>query len=190
MLLELNQQKIFVFSDTHGAHRQMVISDGIETFICAGDVCNGGDEAQLRDFFAWYSSLPVKNKLFVPGNHDLPFDIDPDYAADYVPQNVVYVEEGGFTLGGVRYYVLPVRPYLHYAVERPQGIDVLITHGAPEGILDTPFFSCPILRKVVEAACPKVHIFGHIHQKGGQSVQVGKTTFYNVSVFNQIYAMN
>lgn len=91
---------------------------------------------------------------------------------------------GEIMLDGIRYYILPVRMQMHYqATGAPQNIDVLITHSVPKGIMDEGIWGCPLLRELVEEIVPKIHIFGHIHSCGGQSALVGKTRFYDVSVF-------
>jgi Icc-related predicted phosphoesterase len=186
MKIELNTHSgkrhvVFAFADTHGRHRQVAVPGDVDTVIFAGDACEAGDQAQLEDFFAWFASLPAKNKLFVPGNHDLPFEFAPDIAANMVPKNVIFLEEDGITLNGMRFYALPARPWMHEALYLPSNIDVLVTHGAPKGILDAGQ-GCHILRKLVALEKPKNHIFGHVHQTGGQSVQEERTTFWNVTV--------
>jgi predicted phosphohydrolase len=185
MLINIQGKQIFAFSDTHGKHRQVVVPENIETVIFAGDACDGGNMEQLMDFFDWYSDLPVKNKLFVPGNHDLPFELYPDLATGLIPPAVTYIEEGGIILDGIRYYVLPVRMKMHYqATGAPYNIDVLITHGVPAGVMDEGIWGCPLLRELVEEVAPKVHVFGHIHSCGGQSISMGKTRFYNVAMLD------
>jgi Icc-related predicted phosphoesterase len=90
-------------------------------------------------------------------------------------------------LAALIFFVLPVR-YLMHKSDRlfllyPHQIDVLVTHGAPKGILDrNGQAGCPILREIVNAAQPKIHIFGHVHEDGGQEVNVGKTRFMNVAI--------
>jgi predicted phosphodiesterase len=174
------EQQLFAFADTHGNHRRVIVPDGVETIIFAGDACEAGDQEQLEDFFAWFSALPARNRLFVPGNHDLPFEIDPDFAKSMVPENVIFLEDDGVTLNGIRYHSLPVRPWMHTPLYLPSGIDVLITHGAPQGILDKGF-GCHILRNLIDSAQPQIHIFGHLHFTGGKSTREGKTWFYNVA---------
>lgn len=171
---------MFVISDTHGAHRQITIPEGIDIIIHAGDACEGGDENQLKDFFSWFSSLPVRYKIFVPGNHDLPFELEPEEAKMLVPDNVILLENSGVIIEGIHFYSLPVRPWLFSPLPLPEDVDVLITHGPPYGILDENI-GCRILRELVEIAKPKVHLFGHIHSQGGKSIKVGSTVFYNIS---------
>jgi Icc-related predicted phosphoesterase len=140
----------------------------------------------------WFANQPVRHKLFVPGNHDLPFDTDPEYAARYyILYGITFIETGNVMLGGVHFYVLPARPWMHDALRpwvfnrryMPHGVDALVTHGAPQGILDSGGrWGCAILRDLVHRTNPKNHIFGHCHENGGQNAAVGMTDFYNVAV--------
>lgn len=54
----------------------------------------------------------------------------------------------------------------------PEGIDVAMTHGPPNGILDFAGMTgtragCPDLLRAVTRAKPKIHCFGHIHEAWG-----------------------
>jgi len=178
-------KRIEAFADTHGRHREYQYDrEATDILVCAGDVCDAGNEAQLRDFFVWFAAQPAKHKLFVPGNHDLPFDVNPEYAAQYyVIDGVTCIECGGVTLDGVYFYILPARWTLHERLYLPNNVDVLVTHGAPSHILDdNGRWGCSILLGLVRKAQPKIHIFGHIHQNGQQKTVFGKTSFYNVAV--------
>jgi predicted phosphohydrolase len=176
-----NCRQIFAFADTHGRHRQTVVPGGVETVVFAGDACEAGDMIQLNDFFDWFSALPVKNKLFVPGNHDMPFEFAPELAESMIPDNVIFLENSGVTLDGIHFYSLPARPWMYKPLYLPSDVDVLVTHGAPKGILDGGS-GCLILRRLISTARPKLHIFGHAHRAGGQSLREGNTLFYNTAV--------
>lgn len=145
-----------------------------------GDACEGGDEDQLRDFFQWFSGLPVAHKLFVAGNHDLPFELDPERALSLIPPGVEFLENNGITIRGIHFCGVVARPWLFEPVILPDNIDILITHGPPLGILDENI-GCPILQKVVRKAKPAYHLFGHIHSEGGKCIMNGETTYCNVS---------
>ena len=184
-MIKYNHKHIFAFADTHGRHRKIEYdSEAADILVCAGDVCEAGNETQLRDFFVWFAAQPAKHKLFVPGNHDLPFNLYPEYAAQYyILEGVTFIENGGVTLGGIRFYVLPVRWLMHEPLYLPQNVDVLVTHGAPLHILDeNGRWGCPILRGLVEKSQPKIHIFGHAHNNGQKHVVFGNTSFYNVAI--------
>ena len=73
----------------------------------------------------------------------------------------------------------------------PRGLDVLITHGPPYGILDqtTPaeeHLGCVELLEAVKAKKPRVHIFGHIHGGAG-AYENRDTRFINAAHFDEQY---
>jgi len=181
-------KRIEAFADTHGWHREYQYDPAAtDILVCSGDVCEAGNESHFRDFFAWFAEQPAPHKLFVAGNHDLPFDLNPEFAMRYIPRGVTCIEAGNVTLDGVHFFVLPARYWMHESdrvfLLYPHHIDVLVTHGAPKGILDdNGRWGCPILREFVDIKKPKVHIFGHAHEDGGQEVTIGKTRFLNVAV--------
>lgn len=51
------------------------------------------------------------------------------------------------------------------------GIDIMLTHGPPLGILDTTYTGQPVgcehLRQAVQRCRPRLHCFGHIHEAWG-----------------------
>ena len=65
---------ILAISDTHGHHQKLQIPE-CDIIIHCGDACTDGNETQLKDFFKWFSDLPVSKKIFIAGNHDLIFDL-------------------------------------------------------------------------------------------------------------------
>ncbi|KAI1475952.1 hypothetical protein K445DRAFT_378679 [Daldinia sp. EC12] len=100
---------------------------------------------------------------------------------------VVLLEEGThrFELSnGARLtvYSSPFTPSLrdggfHYSPEEghdfsiEKGVDVVITHGPPRGIMDFTVYGrregCPELLRSIARARPKLHCFGHIHEGWG-----------------------
>jgi predicted phosphodiesterase len=75
----------------------------------------------------------------------------------------------------------------------PEGVDILVTHGPPAGILDqTPqgeHVGCADLKEAVERVKPKLHVFGHIHHGHGME-KIGATTFVNASVWDESFEPN
>lgn len=73
----------------------------------------------------------------------------------------------------------------------PMGLDVLITHGPPYGILDQTtaggkHLGSVELLKTVKAKKPRVHTFGHIH--GGAGIfENGDTKFVNAAYLDEQY---
>ncbi len=60
------------------------------------------------------------------------------------------------------------------AVPSFPGIDIMMTHGPPEGILDKTFdgqiVGCRALMRAVSRVRPLLHCFGHIHEASGAKV--------------------
>ena len=54
-------------------YRRLTIPAEADILISAGDACEGFNPADLQDFFAWYTAIPAKLRIFVPGNHDCIF---------------------------------------------------------------------------------------------------------------------
>ena len=72
----------------------------------------------------------------------------------------------------------------------PSGLDVLVTHGPPLGILDRTYdgqhVGCEDLKRTVEDKRPKLHVFGHIHEGYGVE-RAAATTFVNASLCDLSY---
>jgi Icc-related predicted phosphoesterase len=75
----------------------------------------------------------------------------------------------------------------------PEGLNILVTHGPPFGILDaTPHFDgyercgCRALAKRVKEIKPRYHAFGHIHDSHGVARE-DETTFINAAIMNDSY---
>jgi Icc-related predicted phosphoesterase len=73
----------------------------------------------------------------------------------------------------------------------PSGVDVLLTHGPPHGILDRTATGdqagCEALRAAVRRVRPRLHVFGHIHDGHGWTREDGML-FVNASICTVAYA--
>ena len=73
----------------------------------------------------------------------------------------------------------------------PAGVDVLVTHGPPAGILDRVVdgrsVGCADLLDAVRRVRPLLHVFGHIHEAYGEVERDG-TRFVNASTCTVRYA--
>ena len=77
MQLTYNARTIFAFSDTHGAHHRLQVPENTDILICAGDAVEDNLQGgEYDDFIEWFAAQPGKWKIFVPGNHELSFDLD------------------------------------------------------------------------------------------------------------------
>lgn len=59
------------------------------------------------------------------------------------------------------------------------GADVLVTHCPPAGILAAGFGNVPLAERLKGTHGVKTHLFGHVHEHGGEDVTIGPTRFYN-----------
>jgi len=190
--------RIVAVADTHLFTSDLVVPEG-DVFLHAGDLCRGGDLDELREAAAWIAALPHRHKIIVAGNHDWCFVHDPA-AARALLGEMHYLEDAELVLDGIRFYGSPWQPEFNdwafnlprgeaiAAVWRkiPAGLDVLITHGPPEGLGDrSPVggrAGCADLRRRIAEVQPRLHLFGHIHQDGGVWHE-GATVFANVTTW-------
>lgn len=177
----------FAFSDTHGQHRKLQVPTDARIVICAGDAVEDnlkGDE--YDDFIAWFGALPAKWKLFVPGNHELSFELDQADAIvrKFERAGITVLQDAVIDCGELTICAFSANAKIADE-DIPNDIDILITHCPPYGILDENLGSPDILDFVLKAR-PKWHLFGHIHATGGQQFPLGDTICKNVSVFNNL----
>lgn len=66
---------IVAMSDTHDLHDRLDIDDlpKGDIFIHAGDFTLNSTKEELERFREFLRTLPYKNKIVIPGNHDLLF---------------------------------------------------------------------------------------------------------------------
>jgi len=153
----------------------------------------------------WIDSQKHKFRKIVctSGNHDWGFDKD-------TFQGVIMLFDEEITIEGLKIYGTPYVPrYGDWAfmeseerlAERydkiPEGLDILISHGPPYGILDANkrgdrCGSKALLNKLKSMKSPPRYMFfGHIHRDSNSPhnpVFDGKTYFYNVSYNNESYS--
>lgn len=91
-LIQIKNHKIFIISDTHGFHRKVEIPK-CDIIIHCGDICNDGNIDEILDFFDWFSKLEVDHKIFVHGNHDLLFDLEPELSENLIPKSVIWLND-------------------------------------------------------------------------------------------------
>lgn len=200
--------KLICISDTHGDHAQMQLPEG-DVLLHAGDVTAHGSKADYADFLEWFAAQPHQHKVFIAGNHDSYLEQVPDTSKQMASAlGVHYLCDSGVEIDGIKFWGSPITlrffdwsfmrdpgPDIdkHWAMI-PYSTDVLITHGAPWGILDevqrtadtTESTGChSLLDRIVEIK-PTYHIFGHIHEGYGRAT-FKQVEFANVSSMNRFY---
>jgi Icc-related predicted phosphoesterase len=193
------EMKIVFISDTHTAHRDLELPEG-DVLVFAGDMCishTGADTIQLmeqvRDFNEWLGELDFERKICISGNHEKVFQ----KCLVNNLSNAVYLEDQMYKYKGVIFYGSPWTPHFYGAFNASEeslalkykriedSVDVLITHGPPFGILDSPnkgdHAGSASLRVAVDRIKPKVHVFGHIHAAYGEHNRDG-IQYFNASM--------
>lgn len=208
--------KIVCTSDTHEKHGALVVPAG-DVFLFAGDLTMDGEDEYISSFNTWLGLLPHKYKIVIPGNHDRSLDREAFegasrnaaevYGREKLSNCTHYLLHSGCEIEGVRFWGSPYTPIFHsdywkFHYDRaegkhlwdaiPEGVDVLITHGPPLGILDRTLegeaAGCWDLRERVNIVKPKYHVFGHIHEGYGRLEHNG-TVHLNVSALGRTYKM-
>ncbi len=190
--------RIVCISDTHELHRELEVPPG-DVLVHAGDFTFFGKrKSQVQDFNDWLGELLHNYKIVIPGNHEFLFEAEPKMRQAIT--NAPLLINEGIKVAGLRFWGSPITPLSGVAfgvanpAERrklwarmPHGLDVLVTHGPPYGILDLPPGSnqhegCPELLEAVRRAKPRLHVFGHIHQAYGIE-RTRDTIFVNAEMY-------
>jgi Icc-related predicted phosphoesterase len=207
--------KIVFISDTHGLHGQMQVPEG-DILVHAGDMTNVGRINEVAALGVWLREMEKRFKfiVIVAGNHDWLFQKNRALAESLINQGtmgeatgkIIYLQDSGVTIDGLKIHGSPQTPWFFdwaFNVRRgelkpywdkiPEGLDILITHGPPSGILDqadphlgSEHVGCEELMEAVERTKPKIHVFGHIHGGYGKMEHVN-TTFINASICDERY---
>ncbi|MBR0424939.1 MAG: metallophosphoesterase family protein [Clostridia bacterium] len=184
--------KILVLSDTEDPFLWDYYVPGrlneYDLILSAGDL-----KAEYLRFLVTMTRVPV---LFVHGNHDTAYDIDPPEGCDCIEDTVInYRGIRILGLGGcVRY-----RPAKHQYTERQMarrirkvqhkikkagGVDIVLTHAAPKGCEDISDhahqgFACFL--PLIEQWKPQYLVHGHVHLNYGAERlhRIGSTRVIN-----------
>lgn len=197
--------KVTFISDTHGLHRELEIPDDTDILIHAGDFTKNG--VGVHDFAGWFVEQNVKHKVIISGNHDRFMDRNYEFAKEpirkellktFKDNGIVYLEDSSTEIEGMKIYGTPWTT-LHSGNKTfqvpeeelnekfrniPSGLDILISHSPPKGILDVvggiPAGS-QSLADIVREKKPRIHVFGHIHASHGQFAK-DDTYFINAAI--------
>lgn len=196
--------KVLVISDTHNRHDALVMAPA-DILIHCGDFTMSGRESEVRAFDSWLAQISPNYKeiIVIAGNHDFMFQEDPEKARALLT-HATYLEDSGTTALGLRIWGSPWTPQFYdwaFMLPRgemmkakrdliPAGLDFLIVHGPPQGILDMTaegvHAGCDELLAAVNLKQPRFCAFGHIHE--GRGVLRGQpTTFVNACSVDERY---
>jgi Icc-related predicted phosphoesterase len=188
-------KSLCIVADTHRKHRELLIPE-CDLLIHCGDFCSfrREEERTLADADIWFAEAPAKHVVCIGGNHDFLLQ-----SREFRFAHATFLEDRTVEIGGLLIHGSPWCPdlsgFAYYATNEqliekwrmiPSGIDVLITHTPPFGILDIPssggiHLGCPHLRAELNRIRPKLHVFGHVHASHGTHFENG-TRFVNAAV--------
>ena len=160
-----------------------------------------GAPERLKAFAQWCESL-LKNEIVrkviaIAGNHDFLFQHQPSTAREIL-KGITYLEDSETEWENIRIYGTPWQPWFYdWAFQLrtegeleakfasiPAGVDVLLTHGPPKGILDRTIRGASAgsiaLCERIKQVRPRLVVFGHIHESYGVLKQ-DDITYVNAS---------
>lgn len=197
--------KIICIADTHNKHSDIDIPPG-DIIVHAGDFTESGTRGEALRFLNWFSALPHKHKILVPGNHDFYFEKNREMLEEIIPSNVHCLIDEGIVLENIKFWGSPFTPGNgRWAFNKSRGREIrknwdlvpedtnfLVTHTPPHGILDElddkRHIGCEeLLKRIKELKIP-YHVFGHIHNDYG-IVRTSNTTFINASSLDNKYRL-
>ena len=194
--------KILVTSDTHTLHDKIKIINDIHStngiglhdneadiIIHCGDFTSKKSENKedTIDFLNWYSSLPIKHKILIFGNHEyflydlyLKNELDNFFKENY--PNINYLQDSSIIIEGIKFYGtswitdLPKDAFVKKnEIELNEvfkkidfDTNVLITHTPAFKTLDyvnkENVGSTSLLKCIKNLKNLKYHLHGHIHE--------------------------
>lgn len=198
--------RIDAISDTHNLHTKFAMPGG-DVLVHSGDATSMGTVSEVMAFLSWLEKQPYKHKIFVPGNHDWLFELNPALCQiECANRGIILLNDSGTEIEGIKFWGSPVQPeFCNWAFNRnqleiephwdmiPLDTKVLITHGPPYGILDyvmrfegPELLGCKALLAKIYQTQVKLHIYGHIHYAAGSKVVDGRL-FVNAAAVGENY---
>lgn len=197
--------RVIVIADTHGYHDDLVVPDG-DVLVHCGDYSAQGTFRDLVAFNYWLGKQSHQYKIVISGNHDQYAGIvGTETTKEFLP-NAIYLENQGAYIEGKTFWGSPFTPKFGFwsfmknrgdDISRvwqmiPQEVDMLITHGPPQGIGDSnvnhELCGCYDLRQAVQRRKVRHHVFGHIHEGYGDYTW-DDTKYHNCSVLDEHYEL-
>ena len=177
--------RVLVLSDTHGNHKKFRSLPDADVFLHAGDFTRYGSGAE--EFAVWFHQLPFRVKLLTLGNHE-----GKDAVQKYRPEQwqalfgpLLLLDRGARVKVGGRDVTILGLPHATALPQIPSGVDIVLSHEPPYGILDATYggghAGSETIAALVREAAPPVHAFGHVHARGGAHDVREATTHINAA---------
>jgi len=190
-----------------------------DLLLIAGDLCPAYHDAATSmkmqvdwldsHFRYWLLEQPVEECVACAGNHDWIWEKHP-HKVPQLNTNFHYLEDSEIEILGLKIYGTPVQlPFNNWAFNRsegaiqkywdniPEGLDILLLHSPPYGIMDKTYNSnfesknigSRSLKKRIDEVKPKIVVFGHNHGEHGKIEQDG-IIYINASLLDERYNMS
>lgn len=197
--------KITAIADLHGY--KPLLSGG-DLLLLAGDYTASDKKDEWSDFFKWLKEQPYKKKILVAGNHDRFLE------NSFESSGFDYLWDSGTEFDGLKIWGSPwtqrfpgqnpqctafTKLFDDHLQEKwgliPSDTDILVTHCPPYGIFDQTtkdqwVGSRSLREHVIGRVKPMLHVFGHIHECGGRSLDTTVTTFVNCAYLDEHYQIH
>ena len=196
--------RLVVTSDTHFDFPADFVPDG-DVFLHCGDLMYTGYQDEWKGRVESLAALPHKQKILVPGNHDI-------HIMQYAGPALQDLRRAGVTVIGIE---MGVKPYaelengytvlgLPWVTNLPrwawnkteQEIEELLayhwrhkivaSHAPPRGILDGQNYGVGAYRRFLNKFRPEYWFCGHIHEDHGEAI-VAECQIFNVCAQNREY---
>ena len=194
--------KAVVLSDNH-TNYDFETPEG-DILIHCGDFTFHGNPKEMEKFKNYLKKQPHEHKLFIFGNHEK-VEKEITYWREYLEDGTgaKCIHEKAYGIGDLNFFGSSYTPQFmnwgfmqdeetreRYWENMIEGMDVLVTHGPPMGIMgkieDGTEIGCEYLRKFVDRVKPKYHFFGHNHAGAGVTSRNG-TLFVNAAILTEHY---
>lgn len=197
---------ITFISDLHGYQPDL---EGGDLLVIAGDLTAKDTHGEYLKFYSWLHKQKYKHYIFIGGNHDNLLEKDEVLLTGLA--DTTYLCDTGTEFEGIKIWGAPWTlrfdnqnpACMAFSLKTekqlkshwdliPEDTDILITHMPPKGILDhcnNGRVGSSSLVGIVENIRPAIHIFGHIHEMGGEIFKsnILGTTFINASYVDSFY---
>lgn len=205
-------------SDLHGYYPKL---KGGDLLLLCGDYTASDKLMQWAEFFRWLKKQDYRKKILIAGNHDHFMESgfpktqeeadDLKEVQEFLGEEIdfEYLCNSGTEFEGLKIWGTPhslmfegVNPkctaFMSYEklLKKkysmiPSGIDILMSHTPPFGILDRSvrgaLCGSHSLRETMFRVKPKHLVCGHIHECGGKDVDLVTTYVINCSYVNECY---
>lgn len=206
--------KIVAISDTHAKWKNLVIPE-CDILISAGDYSFRGEKHIVKNFHEWLNAQEAGHIISVQGNHETWVEKNFDEAkalAESVCPAVHFIgSHGTVEIEGLKIHGSAITPWFYdwaWNVRRgpdiakewakiPDDIDILVTHGPPNGQLDIVYYADGVTPKervgcwdleerIKQLPKLKHHIFGHIHCSHGHR-EFNGVNYWNAAICDEMY---